>query len=78
MDYKIASVATQWWINQMKKQCKKYYPDKITGDDSNLIIEKEHPIYGYYFAIQNNLSRKVAEIIQYHEERVVFILTADW
>lgn len=29
----------------------------------------EHPTYGYYFAIQNNLSRGVAEIIQNHEER---------
>ncbi len=34
------------------------------------LLWKEHPTYGYYFAIQNNLSRKVAEIIQYHEERV--------
>ena len=34
------------------------------------LLWKEHPTYGYYFAIQNNLSREVAEIIQYHEERV--------
>lgn len=34
------------------------------------LLWREHPTYGYYFAIQNNLSRKVAEIIQYHEERV--------
>lgn len=34
------------------------------------LLWKEHPTYGYYFAIQNNLSRKVAEIIEYHEERV--------
>ena len=38
MDYKMASVATQWWINQMKIQCKKSYPNKIAGDTSNLII----------------------------------------
>lgn len=34
------------------------------------LLWKEHPTYGYYFAIQNNLSREMAEIIQYHEERV--------
>lgn len=34
------------------------------------LLWKEHPTYGYYFAIQNNLPRKVAEIIQYHEEHV--------
>ncbi|MBE5883596.1 MAG: HD domain-containing protein [Lachnospiraceae bacterium] len=33
------------------------------------LLWKEHPTYGYYFAIQNNLSREMAEIIQYHEER---------
>lgn len=33
------------------------------------LLWKEHPTYGYYFAIQNNLSREVAEIIQNHEER---------
>jgi len=31
---------------------------------------KEHPTYGYYFAIQNELPREIATIIQYHEERV--------
>lgn len=34
------------------------------------LLWKEHPTYGYYFAIQNNLSREMAEIIHYHEERV--------
>lgn len=34
------------------------------------LLWREHPTYGYYFALQNNLSRKVAEIIQCHEERV--------
>lgn len=33
------------------------------------LLWKEHPTYGYYFAIQNNLSREIADIIQYHEER---------
>ena len=33
------------------------------------LLWKEHPTYGYYFAIQNNLSREIAEIIQSHEER---------
>lgn len=33
------------------------------------LLWREHPTYGYYFAIQNNLSREVAEIIQYHEEK---------
>lgn len=34
------------------------------------LLWKEHATYGYYFAIQNNLSREVAEIIQCHEEHV--------
>lgn len=33
------------------------------------LLWKEHPTYGYYFAIQNELSREIAEMIQYHEER---------
>lgn len=33
------------------------------------LLWKEHPTYGYYFAIQNELPREMAEIIQYHEER---------
>lgn len=33
------------------------------------LLWKEHPTYGYYFAIQNELSREIAEIIQYHEEK---------
>lgn len=40
---------------------------KKTGQEE--LLWKEHPTYGYYFAIQNNLSREMAEIIQYHEER---------
>ncbi len=32
------------------------------------LLWREHPTYGYYFAIQNELSREIAEMIQYHEE----------
>ena len=31
---------------------------------------REHPTYGYYFAIQNELPREIAKIIQCHEEHV--------
>lgn len=41
--------------------------DKTAQED---LLWKEHPIYGYYFAIQNELSREIAEIIQFHEEKV--------
>lgn len=30
---------------------------------------REHPTYGYYFAIQKNISRTIANCIQYHHER---------
>jgi HD-GYP domain-containing protein (c-di-GMP phosphodiesterase class II) len=30
---------------------------------------KEHPTYGYYFSVQNNIPRKIAECIQAHHER---------
>ncbi|MBR5799227.1 MAG: HD domain-containing protein [Lachnospiraceae bacterium] len=39
-----------------------------TGQEE--LLWREHPTYGYYFAIQNELPREVAEIIQYHEERI--------
>lgn len=32
------------------------------------LLWKEHPTYGYYFAIQNELPREMADIIQSHEE----------
>lgn len=41
--------------------------DKMPQEE---LLWKEHPTYGYYFAIQNNLPREVAEIIQAHEERI--------
>lgn len=30
---------------------------------------QEHPTYGYYFALQRNIPRKIANCIQYHHER---------
>jgi len=33
------------------------------------LLWREHPTYGYYFAIQHELSKEIAEIIQCHEER---------
>lgn len=42
---------------------------KATKTAQEELLWKEHPTYGYYFAIQNNLSREMAEIIEYHEER---------
>ena len=32
------------------------------------LLWKEHPVYGYYLAIQHNMSRNIAEIIQHHHE----------
>lgn len=32
------------------------------------LLWKEHPMYGYYFSIQHNFPREIAEIIQYHHE----------
>ena len=41
MDYKIASVATQWWIDQMTKHCMELYPSKVIRKDSFLVIVDE-------------------------------------
>lgn len=41
MDYKIATVATNWWIHLMKLRCKELYPNKVIGNDSNLVIVDE-------------------------------------
>lgn len=38
MHSKLTTVATNWWIEQMKKQCRNQYPQKIIEEDSNLII----------------------------------------
>jgi HD-GYP domain-containing protein (c-di-GMP phosphodiesterase class II) len=32
------------------------------------LLWKEHPVYGYYFTIQNNIPRPIAEIILHHHE----------
>ena len=42
---------------------------KSTKTQQEDLLWREHPTYGYYFAIQNNLSREMAEIIQNHEEK---------
>ena len=39
MYYKLATVAAEWWIEQMKKKCKKLYPDKFSFERSGLIIK---------------------------------------
>lgn len=46
---KVATVATNWWINLMKAQCSKLYPEKISATESDLIILDE--------SLQEDLSR---------------------
>lgn len=41
--------------------------DDLTGQQKELY--NEHPTYGYYFAIQKNIPRNIAESIQYHHEK---------
>ena len=41
--------------------------DNLNGQQQQLY--KEHPTYGYYFAVQEEISRKIAECIMYHHER---------
>ena len=43
------------------------YEDKFNEQQEKLW--KEHPTYGYYFALQKNIPRVVAECILYHHER---------
>ena len=38
MDYKIASVATKWWIEQIKKRCLELYPKKVMVDHTGIVI----------------------------------------
>lgn len=38
MHYRVAKVASNWWIEQMKKRCKQLYPDRISGNFPNLTI----------------------------------------
>ena len=40
---------------------------QMTPQQENLW--KEHPTYGYYFGIQKNITRVIANCIQYHHER---------
>ena len=42
MDYQIAKIAAQWWIDQMTKQCMSLYPCKVIRKDSCLVIVDEH------------------------------------
>ncbi|MGN0374772.1 MAG: HD-GYP domain-containing protein [Butyrivibrio sp.] len=41
--------------------------DNLSGQQEELY--KQHPTYGYYFAVQQNISRNVSDCIQYHHER---------
>lgn len=41
--------------------------DELTGQEE--LLWKEHPSYGYYFAIQEGISREAANIIVMHHER---------
>lgn len=43
--------------------------DKQDRTDKEELVWKEHPNYGYYFAIQNELPKEMTDIIRYHEER---------
>ena len=40
---------------------------QMTPQQENLW--KEHPTYGYYFAIQKNIPRVIANCIQFHHEK---------
>lgn len=41
--------------------------DELIGQQKELY--QEHPTYGYYFAIQKNIPRNIADCIQYHHEK---------
>lgn len=38
MYYKMAKVATDWWIEEMKKRCLRLYPDKFNENSLDLEI----------------------------------------
>lgn len=38
MDCVIATVATNWWLEQLTKRCKELHPDKVIEDNSKLIV----------------------------------------
>ncbi len=39
------------------------------SNDQEIALYKEHPTYGYYFAVQQNIHRDIAEYIRCHHER---------
>lgn len=41
--------------------------ENLTGQQKELY--EQHPTYGYYFAIQKNIPRNIADCIQYHHEK---------
>ena len=43
--------------------------EKEDLEGQQALLWKEHPTYGYYFAIQNDFSRPIAEIVQGHHEK---------
>lgn len=64
MNYKVAKAAAGWWVQQMTKRCKQLYPDKITGDNSNLVVVDD--------SLQDELTRfekLLAEEILYYVEK---------
>ena len=38
MIYKIATTAANWWIEEMKKQCCKMYPERIQATGTGFVI----------------------------------------
>lgn len=43
--------------------------DKQNMSEQDELVWKEHPNYGYCFAIQNEFSKEITDIIRFHEER---------
>ena len=41
--------------------------EELTGQQRELY--EQHPTYGYYFAVQKNIPRSIADCIQYHHEK---------
>ena len=38
MDYKIATVATNWWLQQLTYRCRELHPSKVIENKSKLIV----------------------------------------
>jgi len=64
MDYKIASVATQWWIDQMTKRCRELYPSKVIECNSSLIIVDD--------SLKNELSHFQDALFKQIHHHIVF------